>query len=248
MNLINASSGAQKRCSACKADKLKAEFHKNSRARDGLFAWCKPCAIARATKWGATNPERRKKARRNWYLENIETEKATNKKWHQENHGHHLQRCKKWRAENVERHRSMKRQWRDANPERRREAFKAYAATTQGRAILLCVGARDRARKAGVPYSLDPKEIQRRLDVGKCEVTGVTFDLEGKAAVQSRCSPWVPSIDRIRPKDGYTPDNIRIVCWIYNLAKGEFEHDDVVKMAAGLIHVSGGRDADSSGI
>lgn len=66
------------------------------------------------------------------------------------------------------------------------------------------------------------------LERGKCEITGIEFYLgEGH-------SPWSPSIDRKDSAKGYVPDNIQVVCWMYNAAKGAHRHEDVMKMAAAL--------------
>lgn len=65
----------------------------------------------------------------------------------------------------------------------------------------------------------------------KCAKTGIPFDFEGMKGKR----PFGPSIDRIDPSKGYTADNIQIVCNIYNFAKNQFHHDDVVRFAESLL-------------
>ena len=66
----------------------------------------------------------------------------------------------------------------------------------------------------------------------KCEVTGMPFNPRFWAAGPK--GPWSPSVDRIDPKKGYIKDNCQLVIWMYNAAKQEFSHDDVVLFASAL--------------
>lgn len=65
----------------------------------------------------------------------------------------------------------------------------------------------------------------------KCKQTGIPLDftsMQGKR-------PFGPTIDRIDNSKGYTIDNVQIVCNIYNYAKNQFTHDDVIKFATALL-------------
>lgn len=71
--------------------------------------------------------------------------------------------------------------------------------------------ARYKMRKKGVPMRLginDLREIVARCN-GCCEVTGRPLEDSG---------PFRPSLDRIEPKLGYVPGNVRIVCLVTNTA------------------------------
>jgi hypothetical protein len=102
--------------------------------------------------------------------------------------------------------------------------------------VLKCIGgARRRSRKKSKTnihfgFDLDTEharqELLRRLMVGKCEVTGIPWDLNS--------DPWRATLDRIDNSRGYTLDNVRWVVWIYNRAKGKGSDDEVVKMALAL--------------
>jgi len=60
-------------------------------------------------------------------------------------------------------------------------------------------------------------------------MTGIQFD-------EPRTNtPWVAHIDRIVPEKGYTEDNCRLVCAMYNIAKKNWTDKDVIKMAKGLL-------------
>lgn len=73
-----------------------------------------------------------------------------------------------------------------------------------------------RAKKKGVPYNLSAhaSDIQRRIDAGFCEITGVEFSLDSPRA-------WnAPSLHRVIPKNGYTHENVQVVCHAINCMIG----------------------------
>jgi len=95
-----------------------------------------------------------------------------------------------------------------------------------------------RAKKKGIPYTLtdaDVAEIQKRIDAGRCEMTGTPFDLSGKKTFNS------PSIDRIDSTGGYTMDNIRIVCHAMNAAMGTWGEGPVWEMFQNWLMVAPAR-------
>jgi hypothetical protein len=94
------------------------------------------------------------------------------------------------------------------------------------RAIKLIGCIRSRARKLRLPFDLDKHtgDIQQRIDAGECEMTGVRFDLDAKRAFNS------PSIDRIKPSDGYVYTNIRVVCLAMNCALNDWGEDVLMQV------------------
>lgn len=89
------------------------------------------------------------------------------------------------------------------------------------RASCLVGTIRTRARKRGLEFDLDShvEDIQRRIDAGLCELTGLPFDLSPGRKFNS------PSIDRINPSLGYTYSNVRVVLNIANVAMGDWGED-----------------------
>lgn len=93
--------------------------------------------------------------------------------------------------------------------------------------IALVIRAADAARRVwiyreGSPFLLtmpDLEDLMVRCE-GRCELSGVPFSGETVAGTVKR--PFIPSIDRIKPKEAYTPENVRLVCWAVNLALGEW--------------------------
>ena len=72
-----------------------------------------------------------------------------------------------------------------------------------------------RAKKQGWAFDLTISWIGERIDKGFCEATGIRFS-------KSYGSPWIPSVDRIDSKKGYTQDNCWVVCWAFNNMKSDF--------------------------
>lgn len=84
------------------------------------------------------------------------------------------------------------------------------------------------AKKHNLPFELTSEWYEEQFELG-CQVTGLPFDENGSD------TPWVPHIDRIIPKKGYTITNCRLVCGCYNLAKKHWTDDDVMRMAKSLV-------------
>ena len=107
--------------------------------------------------------------------------------------------------------------------ERQKLASKKFRRTPHGRACKLL---------SGKDHSLDPSDIARRIAAGYCEVTGLPFDMG--LAGEKVARAYTPSLDRIDSTEGYTPDNVQVVVWIYNRAKGVDGHDAVLTLARAL--------------
>ena len=100
------------------------------------------------------------------------------------------------------------------------------------RASRLCASAIQRTKENIKKYKycdLTPEWIQERIENEYCVMTGIKFVLTGGR------HPFSPSLDRIDSTKGYTKDNVQLVTWMYNTAKGQFTHDDVLIMAHALL-------------
>ena len=89
------------------------------------------------------------------------------------------------------------------------------------REYYLWESARSRAKKKGIDFTIEVCDI---CIPDRCPVLGVKFELRGPSA-------YGPSLDRIDPKGGYTPDNIVVVSRRVNTAKAQLTVDELVKMA-----------------
>lgn len=93
------------------------------------------------------------------------------------------------------------------------------------RGFSLSHDAKRRAREKDIPFDLDWRQIQKRIDAGHCEVTGIPFDL-------TKAKAWnAPSLDQIIPRAGYTTSNTRVVLYALNVMASDWGLDVVVKIA-----------------
>lgn len=147
-----------------------------------------------------------------------EARKEYEKKWREDNREHLREYRKKWAAAHVEEER-----------ERSRRKGRAYRATPTGRGSRLFEGAKKRAREHGMEFTLTKEWVVEKVKSGICEVTGLPFELtEGRNA-------FAPSLDKRDPNLGYTPENVDVVVWCYNTAKGVGSYDDVLKLAKAIV-------------
>lgn len=82
--------------------------------------------------------------------------------------------------------------------------------------------------KNGIEFNLTEEWFLAQFSQG-CEMTGKDFELD--------VGPWSAHIDRIDNNKGYTMDNCRIVCKIYNIAKNVWTDaivDEFVLLRANL--------------
>jgi len=89
--------------------------------------------------------------------------------------------------------------------------------------------AKQRIKGKNLDYDLDREWLLERLNNGSCEVTGLPLDISS-----GKRTPWSVSLDRTVPEKGYTKENTKVVVWIYNAAKGEFNHRDVLALMNAL--------------
>ena len=99
------------------------------------------------------------------------------------------------------------------------------------RAYLMWKAARERARIKGLEFSLTQERVRSGVVHGACEATGMQFTLD---LPDGRVQALSPTIDRIDNAKGYTDDNAAVVCWIYNRAKADGTHAEVMMLVEAL--------------
>lgn len=127
-----------------------------------------------------------------------------------------------------------------ADCRRLRDGMRASKSAVH-RGHLLVRAAKTRAEAKRLAFLLDASDIIRRIEAGCCEVTGIPFFLKHHTEKSTFKHPFAPSLDRIDPAKGYTPDNVQVVVWIYNAAKGQGTHEDVLNLARALWFKERGR-------
>lgn len=116
------------------------------------------------------------------------------------------------------------RNWRRNNPVKR-SIISAFAK------------ARIRAQKRGVPFDIPRGTTKILFDRcgGKCEISGIPFRVTDTGV----CSIYSPSLDRIRPEDGYVVGNIRLILHGINALKGEASDEDLYGICEGILNSKG---------
>ena len=109
----------------------------------------------------------------------------------------------------------------------RRAQENEYRRTPKGVGSRLLEGCKKRSKNV----TIDEEWIMDRLEKGVCEVTGLPLNLSNKG---KRRGPFTPSIDQKIPGVGYTKENCQLVCWIYNISKCDWSHDDVMAFVTAL--------------
>lgn len=145
--------------------------------------------------------------------------------------------------------------WSEAEPKYRQLVVKTRKPGYAGRVLYeagegpiperflqeMLKNARKNAKSRGLEFTLtldDAKVLAERCG-GRCELTGLQFqygqaeEMRGKEGRRRRV--WAPSFDRVDSRAGYTPRNLRIVCFAVNAARQEFGDEILLKVAHGLV-------------
>ncbi len=85
--------------------------------------------------------------------------------------------------------------------------------------------ARSKAKHIRFTLKLQHLLDQWNRQEGKCALSGITMTLPEKSGDSLNRSPFMASLDRIKPKLGYVPNNIQWVCLIGQFAKNEFDEE-----------------------
>lgn len=80
--------------------------------------------------------------------------------------------------------------------------------------------ARLRAQSKGVAFDLNDHDLLSMLSKQdyRCKLTGIRFEARTKVKLGETRNPKTVSIDRIRPENGYTIGNVRLVVSAINIA------------------------------
>ena len=150
---------------------------------------------------------------------------------------------REYREKNKLRKAAYEAKWRADNAAHLKQ--RAAKRRLEKRAMCLIAAARVRCRNKGILFALDgfADELQRRIDAGRCELSGVAFDLSPGR------KPTSPSLDRRNPADGYTPENVRVICHALNAALGDWGEDALAPIVSGWLATRSTRrkPRDSSG-
>ena len=96
--------------------------------------------------------------------------------------------------------------------------------------------AKARSEQKGVEFTItfDWCMEQLREQDFRCRHTKIPLQLRDPFSGET-ANPWSPSLDRFTPSLGYTPENTHLVCSIYNYAKNNYAHADVIRFSEALL-------------
>jgi len=102
-------------------------------------------------------------------------------------------------------------------------------------AQMKCESQRAAAKGRGLPFDLTPAQVYGLMkSTGfRCAISGVPF--AKRFAKDGKRDPWAPSIDRIENRQGYTLDNVRIVCVAANIAMNDWGLDVLLRLSRGIV-------------
>lgn len=100
--------------------------------------------------------------------------------------------------------------------------------TIDGFASKLFSSSKNRAKKKNLDFDLSTSFIREMLVPLKCAATG--FDLVLDDNLTGRIGPLLPSLDRIDSSRGYLKDNVRLVCWWWNVMKQDWQEDLIIEL------------------
>jgi hypothetical protein len=128
--------------------------------------------------------------------------------------------------------------YRETHPEPQREIRSRAEIQREWRAAnyarVLFHRCKSSATRRSLPFDLTIEYVAELLRPMRCAVTGVELVIDDAGARNG----LQPSVDQIRPGEGYLQSNVRIVSWIFNRAKGTGTDREVLAMALALIQQS----------
>ena len=140
----------------------------------------------------------------------------------------------RYREENRDKANERKREWYREN--RDHVAKYDLHKRLSNPVLNLLMSARWRCRRKGIAFTLTREWVAQNY-TGRCAVTGIPFHIPTDAAEvkYGRQSAFVPSLDRLDPGGGYTPDNCRIVLWAFNRFKGRETDEQILTIAKAFV-------------
>lgn len=145
------------------------------------------------------------------------------------------------RNADLEKARTYWRKHRDESREAHNAYHRGYQAakdeTPEGRARRIIARTRALAKYRGIEFDISLEWLTEKLATGRCEATGLPFDFRRPPREErgSRTPAFAPSLDRIERGGSYTQDNVRVVAFIYNVARSDFDDADLMTLAKALI-------------
>lgn len=149
--------------------------------------------------------------------------------YYQKHKEHKRKLARAWEARNPEKVKAM-----SAKQIARRkelgldvEARKRWEA--KNREYLLWNAAKQRARKRGIEFTITRDDIKIPEF---CPILGIKINTLGRGRMQQDS----PSLDKMDPSKGYTPDNIWVISWRANRMKSDASPEELARFCEGMLN------------
>jgi hypothetical protein len=136
--------------------------------------------------------------------------KAYAKMWQLKNYKKNKARLMRLYRQNKEKFKNRSQKWRSKNHKQLLKTLRKYRRNNY--AYVMLIAARARARNQNVPCTLVLSDISIPK---KCPVLGIKL----KPSSNGRWANSSPSLDRIKPRLGYTKNNVCVISWRANRLK-----------------------------
>jgi hypothetical protein len=126
---------------------------------------------------------------------------------------------KRYRENNEDKVKEKNKRYYENNPDKIKEIRKQYHKKPAG----VIIQYRKRAKDRGINFTLTLEWFEEQMDVTEfnyCAISGIKF-------VDEQNHPFSRSLDRISSTKGYTPDNVRWVCFKYNSWKSDLTLNEI---------------------
>ena len=94
--------------------------------------------------------------------------------------------------------------------------------------------ARRRCKDKGVEIHLHQAWVEKHLERGTCELTGIPFSFEPPPPGVTRRQD-APSLDRINKHKPYTEENTRVILWAVNCALAEYGTETMLPILEAMV-------------
>jgi hypothetical protein len=150
------------------------------------------------------------------------TNTERNKSYYQKNREKLLEDAKEYYRQNKEKVLAYKAVYNEENKEHRQKRDREYYRNKHE--VRMVGGARARAKKFNLEFSLTKEDI---FVPETCPLLGIPlFIADGK----KNAKPNSPSLDRIDPSKGYTPDNVWVISHKANTMKSNATFEEFEEM------------------
>lgn len=145
---------------------------------------------------------------------------------------------KKWlisgKKNQAERSRRAAEKYRSSEAVRIAQARYREKRRDENLPLFLLANKKHEANRKGLDFNLTLDWYVSHWSQG-CEMTGRDFDVPVFGIGRQKRLAWTAEIDRIDPQKGYTMDNCRLVCAIFNRAKMQYTDSEVFELANMLV-------------